>query len=45
MGFGMGWPQSPSDELDMLRAQANMLQLQLDQIHRRIEELEQGGQK
>ena len=39
-GYNRSYPTDPSGELNMLRADADALKGDLDEIHRRIEELE-----
>ena len=43
--FGTPWEQGSGNEIEMLRAQAEALKSQLDQITRRIDELEKSGDK
>lgn len=39
-GYDRPYPMDPSEELNMLKADADALKSDLDEIHRRIEELE-----
>jgi hypothetical protein len=43
MGFPGTWPVQQGNELDVLKTQAEALRAQLEQITKRIEQLEQGG--
>jgi hypothetical protein len=45
MGFGVGWHANPADELGMLKDEAKNLKMYLDEITRRIEELEKDKKK
>jgi len=42
---GPGYTGSPEQELDLLRNQASMLEEQLNQILKRIDEIDKGGEK
>ena len=43
-GFPGAWPAEAGDELNMLKTQANALKSQLDEVMRRIEQIEKGGE-